>query len=101
MLQEVLKLDKLCALRFITVINAYDCNLSYHKREGSSCLSNTNSCKSCKIHNVDSGFRAQPEVRKYESQNFREIKMSPFVFRIVTYLPREVKGTVINKIYFF
>ena len=70
MLREVLKLDKLCALRFITVIKAYDCNLSYYKREGSSCLSNTNSCKSCKIHNFDSGFRAQPEVRKVQITKF-------------------------------
>ena len=47
------------------------------------------------------GFEHSPRFEKFKSQNFREIKMSPFVFRIVTYLPREVKGTVINKIYFF
>ena len=30
------KVDKLCALRFITVIKAYDWNSSYYQREGSS-----------------------------------------------------------------
>ena len=32
----MLKVDKLCALRFIIVIKAYDCNSSHFKREGSS-----------------------------------------------------------------
>ena len=31
-----LKVDKVCALRFITVIKTYDCNSSSFKREGSS-----------------------------------------------------------------
>ena len=32
----VLKVGKLYALRFITVIKAYDCNSLHYKREGSS-----------------------------------------------------------------
>ena len=35
MLRQVLKVDKLCALRFITVIKANDCNTSHYKRKGS------------------------------------------------------------------
>ena len=35
MVREVLKVDKLCDLRFITVIKAYDCNSSYYKHKGS------------------------------------------------------------------
>ena len=49
----------------------------YYKREGSlfitselgdfecSGLYRTNSCKSCKIHDLAGGFRAQPGVQKF------------------------------------
>ena len=73
----MLKVDKLCALRFITVIKSYDCNSSYYEREGSSFItselggyewsvfSRNNSCKSYKIHDLaSSGFRVQPGVHK-------------------------------------
>ena len=80
----MLKVDKLCDLRFITVIKAYDCNSSYYKREGSlfitselgdfelSVLPRTNSCKSCKIHDLASGFLAQPGVQKFRIITFKE-----------------------------
>ena len=80
----MLKVDKLCDLRFITVIKAYDCNSPYYKREGSlfitselgdfecSGLYRTNSCKSCKIHDLASGFLAQPGVQKIRIIKFKE-----------------------------
>ena len=91
----MLKVDKLCDLKFITVIKAYDCNSSYYKREGTlfitselgdfecSGLYRTNSYKSCKIHGLASGFLAQQGVQKF-----------------VTYLLREVDGRVISEMYF-
>ena len=38
MLRKVLRVDKLCAFRFITILKAYDCNSSYYKREVSSLI---------------------------------------------------------------
>ena len=35
---EMLKVGKRYVLRFLTVINACDCNSSYYKREGSSLI---------------------------------------------------------------
>ena len=79
MSRKVLKVDKLCDLTFITVIKAYDCNSSYYKREGSlfitsdlgdfelSVLPKTNSCKSCKIHDLAVGFEHSPGSKKFES----------------------------------
>ena len=80
----MLKVDKLCALKFITEIKAYDCDSSYYKREGSSFITNnlggfklslfskTNSGKSCKIHDIVNGFRAQPGVIKVGITKFLE-----------------------------
>ena len=56
----------------------------YYKREGSlfitselgdfacSGLYRTNSCKSCKIHDLASGFLAQPGVQKFRIIKFKE-----------------------------
>ena len=57
---------------------------SYYKREGSlfitselgdfelSVLRRTNSCKSCKIHDLASGFQALPRVQKVRIIKFKE-----------------------------
>ena len=104
----MLKVDQFCALRFITVIKAYDCNSSNSKREGPwfltsqlggfewSVVSKTNlyCCKSCKFHDLASGFRAQPGSKKFESQNLKKIKVSRSYFIFVTYLPLKLIGEI-------
>ena len=108
----MLKVDKLCSLRFIIVIIAFDCNSSYYEHEGSSLItsklrgfecsvfSSTNTCKSCKIHNLASRFRAQPGVRKVRITKLKINKFLRSYFIFVTYLPREVNERVTSEIYF-
>ena len=56
-----------------------------------SVFSRTKSCKSCKIQDFASGFRAQPGCEKLESQNFKKIKLLHPYFISATCLPREVE----------
>ena len=70
MLRQVVKVDKLCSLRFITLIKVYDCNSSDYYDKGSSFITSegrgfersvvfrTKSCKSCKIRDLAIDFRA-------------------------------------------
>ena len=61
------------------------------------CISRTDSCKSCKIHDLATGFQAvSPKPRTarvaFESENFKKVKhVSPITnLIVVTYSSKEV-----------
>ena len=96
----MLKVDKLCALRFIRVIKAYDSNSSHYEREVSSFFTSnyevlndlyspelTAACLA-KFTISSVGFEHSPGCEKFESQNFRKMKLLLSYFILVTYLPR-------------
>ena len=108
----MLEVDKLCALRFITLINACDCNSSNYKREGSSFITSELrdfyhlyspeliAASLVKFTISQLGFEQSPGCEKFESQNFKKIKFLHLCFIFVTYLQRKVDGRVISEIYF-
>ena len=102
----MLEVDKLFAVIFIIVIKGLSLQIHHiiNMKGHRLYLANwevlddlysasTNTCKSCKIHNLASRFRAQPcRCEKFQSQNFEKIKFHHSYFIFVTYLPREVDG---------
>ena len=113
MLRLVVKVDKLCALRFLIVVKDYNCKSSYYKREGSSFITSELgvfewSVFSDREETVASfakftispvRFKHSSRCEKFESQNFKKIKFLHSDFRFVAFLPREVDGRVISELY--